>query len=84
MEAGEDEFTLADVGGMPMAFAEKLSGASALQPSGMLMVAKSLMTALQDSVGGVVAGELARNLGPDARRSKTAKKTPGPKKKPGN
>jgi hypothetical protein len=83
MEAGKEEFTLAEVGGMLMAVAEELCGASAPQQLGMLMVAKSLMTALQDWVGDVMADDVASHLGPsEKRRSKTAKKKPGPKKKP--
>ena len=82
MEVGEEEFTLSEVGGMLMAVAEELCGASAPQQVGMLMVAKSLMTALQDWVGEAMADDVARNLGPEARRSKTAKKTSGSKKKP--
>lgn len=83
MEAGKEEFTLAEVGGMLMAVAEELCGASAPQQLGMLMVAKSLMTALQDWVGDVMADDVANHLGPsEKRRSKTAKKKPGPKKKP--
>ena len=83
MEAGKEEFTLAEVGGMLMAVAEELCGASAPQQVGMMMVAKSLMNAMQDWVGETMADGVAENFKPQGRRSKTTKKKPAPKKKPG-
>jgi hypothetical protein len=66
-----------------MAVAEELSGASAPQQVGMLMVAKSLMAALQDWVGETMADEGAESFRPATDRgSKKAKKKPGPKKSP--
>jgi len=83
MEAGKEDFTLAEVGGMLMAVAEELSGASAPQQVGMLMVAKSLMAALQDWVGETMADEVADSFRQATDRgSKKAKKKPGPKKSP--
>jgi hypothetical protein len=48
------------------------------------MVAKALMGAMQDGVAEITADDVARGSGPTTPRSKTAKKKPGPKKKPGS
>jgi len=82
LAAGKDEFTLAEVGGMLMAVAGELCVAPVQQQVGMLMVAKSLMTAMQDWVGETMVDEAAENVEEALRTSKTAKKKAGPKKKP--
>ncbi len=84
LESGREDFTLAEVGGMLMAVASELCVAPEQQQVGLLMVAKSLMEAMQDWVGEMMADEVAGSFGSASRRSKTAKKKPGRKKKPGN
>jgi len=83
LAAGKDDFTLAEVGGMLMAVAGEVCVAPEPQQIGLLMVAKSLMAALQDWVGETMADEVAASFRPATDRgSKKAKKKPGPKKSP--
>lgn len=81
LAAGKEQFTLAEVGGMLMAVAGELCVAPAQQQVGMLMVAKSLMKAMQDWVGEMMVDEVPEKFRPASRRPKAAKKKPGPKKR---
>lgn len=83
LAAGKEQFTLAEVGGMLMAVAGELCVAPAQQQVGMLMVAKSLMAAMQDWVGEMMADGAAESVEEVWRPSKQAKKKPARKKKPG-
>lgn len=76
LAAGKDDFTLGEVGGMLMAVAGELCVAPVQQQAGMLMVAHSLMTAMQDWVGEMMADEVGQSFGTASRRSKTVKKKP--------
>ena len=84
LESGKKDFTLAEVGGMLMAVAGELCVAPLQKQVGLLMAAKALMGTMQDGVNEVMTNDVARGSGPTTRRSKTAKKKPGPKKKPGS
>jgi len=81
---GKRDFTLAEVGGMLMAVAGELCVASVQQRVALLMVARSLMEAMEEWAGEHKSDETAENGWPASRRSKTAKKKQGGKKKPGN
>jgi hypothetical protein len=80
LATGGEDYTLAEVGGMLMAVAGELCVAPVPLQIGLLMVAKSLMTAMQDWVGETMADGMARKLGPDSRLSMTTKRTPAKKK----
>jgi hypothetical protein len=84
LKSGKKNFTLAEVGGMLMAVAGELCVAPLPKQVGLLMVAKALMGAMQDGVAEITADDVARGSGPTTPRSKTAKKKPGLKKKPGS
>jgi len=76
---------VAEVGGMLMALASELCVASVQQRIAMLMVAKSLMDAMQDWVGEMQVGSQDQNGRPCSRpERKPAERKPGRKKKPGN
>jgi len=83
LATGKKDFTLAEVGGMLMAVASELCVASVQQRIAMLMVAKSLMDAMQDWVGEMQADN--QDGRPRSRpERKPAERKPGRKKKPGN
>jgi hypothetical protein len=84
LKSSKKDFTLAEVGGMLMAVAGELCVAPLQQQVGLMMAAKALMGTMQDGVNEVMTNDVARGSGPTTRRSKTAKKKPGPKKKPGS
>lgn len=82
LAAGKKEFKLAEVGGMLMAVAGELCVAPVQQQVGMLMVAKTLMNAMQDWVGEMMGDEVAEKGEKASRPAKTTKKKPASKKKP--
>ena len=82
LAAGGEDFTLSEVGGMLMAVAGELCVAPVPLQIGLLMTARSLMTAMQDWVGETIADGLAGIFGQEARSSKTAKKKPAKKTHP--
>jgi len=83
LATGKKNFTLAEVGGMLMAVAGELCVASVQQRIAMLMVANSLMDAMQDWVGEMRADNQDQNGRPCSRPERTtAKRKPGRKKKP--
>jgi hypothetical protein len=85
LATGKKDFTLGEVGGMLMAVASELCVASVQQRIAMLMVAKSLMDAMQDWLGEMQADNQDQNGRPCSRpERKAVKKKPGRKKKPGS
>lgn len=84
LAAGGEDYTLAEVGGMLMAVAGELCVAPVALQVGLLMTAKSLMTAMQDWVGETMADGAAESVEEALRPSKPAKKKPARKKKPGH
>ena len=82
LASGKKEFTLAEVGGMLMAVAGELCVAPVQQQVGMLMVAKTLMNAMQDWVGDMMGDEVPEGVKRPVSPPKTTKKKPTPKKKP--
>lgn len=82
LAAGGEDYTLAEVGGMLMAVAGELCVAPVPLQIGLLMTAKSLMTAMQDWVGETMAHGVARKSERDSRLSLTTKKKNAAKKKP--
>lgn len=81
---GEKDFTLAEVGGMLMAIAGELCVASVHQRIALLMVAKSLMEAMQEWAGELAGDKAVQNSRPRSRptNNTTGKKKPGPRKNP--
>lgn len=84
LAAGGEDYTLAEVGGMLMAVAGELCVAPAALQVGLLMTAKSLMTAMHDWVGETMADGAAKSVEEALRPSTTAKKKPTRRKKPGH
>ena len=82
LATGKKKFTLAEVGGMLMAVASELCVASVQQQVAMLMVARSLMDAMEEWAGKRNGDETAESVRPASRRPKTAKKKPSGNKKP--
>jgi hypothetical protein len=86
MGAGTNEFTRAEVCGMVMAIAREIHKAPAHRQVGMLMVAMSLMAAVQAGPGDPLPQVTVTRKRAAARPSRATKKTvrrkPGPKKKP--
>lgn len=74
IEAGNDDFTPAEVGGMLMAVAEELCEAPMNQQIGMLMVANALMSAMQKWLGETMGREFGKAQEPHAKRPRASKK----------
>jgi len=80
LDSGKHEFTAAEIAGLLMAIAEQLCDAPANQQLGLLMVAQSLMAAMQAGVSAVGPNAAPQAPPQKPRRSKPATRKPATRK----